>query len=242
MYGACGEIPRRTRSDSVAGDPLAHRLEPLGDGVAALAEHLEVDRAAQAEVGTGRRRRAAEAAVADGRDARAQALERPQPGDVLHVLDLDARLALDVHADPVAEGQPVAEAGVDRVLEMGVRVDEAGDDGRVGVARALAELRRGTRRRRSGRPRSPPPRRGWAARRQGSTQSAERITGEAIVFPRGLALLRVGASVKGPWALAGPSPASPATEKGVSTGRSADRSPRAGSAGPTPTSSSSGRD
>ena len=69
-----------------------------------------------------------------------EALERSQPGDVLHVLEVDARLALDVEADPVAEGQPVAEAGVDRVLEMGVRVDEARDDGRVGEAPALAEL------------------------------------------------------------------------------------------------------
>ena len=45
------------------------------------------------------------------------------------------RDTLDMHADPVSEGQPVAEACVDRVLEMGVRVDEARDDGRVREAR-----------------------------------------------------------------------------------------------------------
>ncbi len=95
-------------------------------------------RSAQASRG-----RAAEAAIAHRGDARAEALERSQPGDVLHVLEVDARLALDVEADPVSEGQPVAEACVERVLEVGVRVDEARDDGRVGEAPALAELCRG---------------------------------------------------------------------------------------------------
>ena len=58
-----GSMRRDPEADAVrqrTGDPLAHRLEALGDGSAALAEHLEVDRAPEAEIGTGRRRGAAE--------------------------------------------------------------------------------------------------------------------------------------------------------------------------------------
>ena len=48
-----------------------------------------------------------------------EALRRAKPRDVDDVVEVQALLALDVEADPVAEvGEPVAEAGVDRVLEM----------------------------------------------------------------------------------------------------------------------------
>ena len=72
-----------------------------------VAEHLEVDDA--------RKPSSAQAVAAaplklqspDGGDARGETLARSQPGDVLHVLEVDARLALDVEADPVAEvGSP----------------------------------------------------------------------------------------------------------------------------------------
>ena len=61
-------------------------------GARVVSEHLEVDDPAQPEVGARGRRRAAEAAVADGRDPGAQALEGAEPGDRLHVLEVDPRL------------------------------------------------------------------------------------------------------------------------------------------------------
>jgi len=45
-----------------------------------------------------------------------------------------------VDEDPFVEGQAVAEACVEGVLEVRVRVDEPREDGRVGEALALAEL------------------------------------------------------------------------------------------------------
>ena len=83
--------------------------------------------------------------------------------------------------DPVSEGEPVAEACIDGVLEMGVRVDEARDDGRVGEAPALAELGR---RPDGGDPavldRDGPV--GMGGPDTGSTQSAERSRGKPC-FP-----------------------------------------------------------
>jgi hypothetical protein len=45
-----------------------------------------------------------------------------------------------VEHDPRREGESVAEARVRGVLEVRVRVDEAGDDDGVGITRALAEI------------------------------------------------------------------------------------------------------
>ena len=95
-------------------------------------EDLEVDDRPQPGVRRGARGRAGEAVVGDGRDARAQRLERAEPGDREHVLRVELRLARDVRPDPRAERQPVAEAGVVRVLEVRVRVHEAGHDRRLG--------------------------------------------------------------------------------------------------------------
>ena len=74
--------------------------------------------------------------------------------------------------EPGREGEPVAEAGVDRVLEVRVRVDEAGDDRRVVEALALAELVAGpTAAMRPSSTRTAPSRIGGPS--TGSTQSAE---------------------------------------------------------------------
>ena len=140
VYGACGEIPSAHLVRERAGDALAHRLEPLRDRRVGLAEDLEVDRPAQPEIGAGRRCGAAEAAVADRRDPRAQAVERPQARDRLHVLELDPRLPLDVQSDPIGEAEPVAEPYVDVVLEVRVRVDETGEDHRLLVVDGVSEL------------------------------------------------------------------------------------------------------
>ena len=99
-------------------------LEPLQIGP----EDLEIHDCSEAEIGTGGRRRAAEAAVPDRGDPRPEALERAQPGDRLHLLELDPALPLDVQRDPGPEREPVAEAGVGRVLEMRMGVHEAGED------------------------------------------------------------------------------------------------------------------
>ena len=69
-----------------------------------------------------------------------EALGGPEPGDRLHLGAGRARLALDVRQDPRREREPVAEAGVDRVLEVRVRVDEARHDRGAREVLAGAEL------------------------------------------------------------------------------------------------------
>ena len=54
-----------------------------------VSEHLEEDRAAQPELCAGGGRSADEAAVAHGRDSGAEAVEGAEPGDRLHVLEVD---------------------------------------------------------------------------------------------------------------------------------------------------------
>ena len=74
-------------------------------------------------------RRAGEAAVADRRDARPEALPGPDRGDRAHLVEVEPLLAADVQPDPGYERQPIAEPGVQRVLEMRMAVDEPwGDD------------------------------------------------------------------------------------------------------------------
>ncbi len=135
---------RRDAESDVVGqhrrDPVVHRLEALVGGARIVSEHLEEDRAAQPELCTGGRRRADEAAVAHGRDSRAEAVEGAEPGDRLHVLDVDPRLARDVDADPVGEAEAVAEAGVHLVLEVRVRVDEGRKDHRLVEVVSLPDL------------------------------------------------------------------------------------------------------
>ena len=61
-------------------------------------------------------------------DPGGEALGRAEPRDRLHLPGLDPGFPLDVDQDPRSERQPVAEARVHRVLEVRVRVDEAGKD------------------------------------------------------------------------------------------------------------------
>ncbi len=127
---------------------------------------------------------------------------------------MQALLALDVEADPVAEvGETVAEAGIDGVLEMGVRVDEAREDDRVGEAPALAELGRRPDRK------DPAVLDRHCSVRDGRTADGQHPVrrenhGGNHVSPVG-PLLRVTGSAERSWAPAGPSPASPAPGNGV---------------------------
>ena len=80
--------------------------------------------------------------------------------DRRHVVEVEHVLALNVHPDPGHERKPVAETRVDGVLEVRVRVHEAGDDhaarrgARPGRGRRRSRPPRSCRRRRSRRPRS----------------------------------------------------------------------------------------
>ena len=111
-------------------------LEPLPD-----AEPLQVDDRAQPGL-TGRPcDRAGVAAVRDGRDAAGQAGRRSGPGLVEQVgLGLSV-LAADVVGDPGRERHPVAEPCHGGVLEVRVRVHEAGQDHRVRESLVLAAVR-----------------------------------------------------------------------------------------------------
>src|SRR5690242_20090060 len=105
-----------------------------------MSEHLEVDDRTQPELRARRRGGATEAAVADGRDPGLETFERSRARDRLHLLDPDPGLALHVDEDPGSEREPVAEAAVDRVLEVAVGVHKAGEDHRLRVALSPAEL------------------------------------------------------------------------------------------------------
>ncbi len=112
------------------------------------AEHLEVDDRPQPELGCSHHRGAAVAAVADGRDAAREELGRAEPRDVDVLLPAQAPFALRVKPNPLGEiGQRVAEACIDGVLEVGVRVDEARQDRCVRVVRSIPELVGGAHRR-----------------------------------------------------------------------------------------------
>ena len=179
VYGAWGEIPSRTSSESAPAirSRIGSNRSRIGESVGA--EDLEVDRSLEPEIRAGRRGGAAEAAVADRRDSGPQAVERPQSRDRLHVLEVDPQLALDVQPDPVREREPVAEPGVDVVLEVRVGVDEAGEDHRLGVVLVARRGLRAFRRRRSA-PSSiatAPSRIGGPS--TGTTQSAEMTSHES---------------------------------------------------------------
>ena len=140
---------RRVRRDAEANplrervrDLLSDALEPLRRGRLVRAEDLEVHDRPETQVGAGGGSRSAEAAVTDRRDPGAKALECAKPGACRHLLEADPPLSLHVQRDPRPEWKPVAEPRVDGVLEVGVRVDEAGKDHGLGKALALAELRR----------------------------------------------------------------------------------------------------
>ena len=106
------------------------------------AEDLQVDDRAQPELGAGMCACARERRVADRGDPGSEALGGPEAGDRLHLVAVDPGLALDVGGEPGRERAAVAETGVDGVLEMGVRIDEARHDRGTGKPLALAERRR----------------------------------------------------------------------------------------------------
>src|SRR5262249_60442558 len=105
------------------------------------AEHLEIDGRAQPEVGARDGGRAAVAAVPDRRDARREALRRAEAGYVDVRVPADPRLALDVQRDPFCEvAQAVADAAVDGVLDVRVRIDEAREQDGVREMRPRSKL------------------------------------------------------------------------------------------------------
>ena len=131
---------RRVRRDPEAdaigergSDPLPVRLEARLE-VIRPSEDLQVDDRSQPELVGGDCRRSGEACVRHRGHARGKALGGAKAGDRGHVLEVEPALSLHVQLEPRAEREPLAEAGVDRVLEVGVRVDEAGHD------RALWEI------------------------------------------------------------------------------------------------------
>ena len=103
-------------------------LEALQRGVRVGAEDLERHERAQPELVARGRGRAREACVRERPDPRAEALGRTEAGDRDRVAVEQPRLPLDVEGDPRRERERVAEARVDRVLEVRVRVDERRDD------------------------------------------------------------------------------------------------------------------
>src|SRR5262249_42463931 len=78
-------------------------------------------------------RRAGEAVVGRGRDSGRERLGRTEPRDREHRVVVELPLSADVGREPVAERAPVAEPGVHGVLEVGMGVDEPGEDDRVVV-------------------------------------------------------------------------------------------------------------
>ena len=93
-------------------------------------EDLEVDDRAQPELGGCDCGRARERIVGGRRDPRRERVGDPAPRDREHLVEAELVLARDVRADPRSERLPVAEAGVDRVLEVRVCVDEPREDRR----------------------------------------------------------------------------------------------------------------
>src|SRR5262249_52893630 len=84
------------------------------------------------ELGGGRGGGAGEAVARCRGDPRRERVGRAAAGDRDHRLVVERALACDVQREPVAEHAAVAEAGVDRVLEVRVRVDEPRQDHRAG--------------------------------------------------------------------------------------------------------------
>ena len=127
-------MPSRTRSRERRLDALPVRLEACGSrSLLVAAEDLEVDDARRPSSCQRERCGAGEARVADRRDARAEALGRSEPSDRDVVVPAEPRLSRDVVGEPLAKAKTVAEAAVDRVLEVAMRVDEAGEDDAPGV-------------------------------------------------------------------------------------------------------------
>ena len=121
--------------------PIADPGEMLERARNVRSEDLQVHGRAQAQLRAGNGCSAAVTAVPDRRHARAEAQSRTEARDVDVLLPADLGLPLHVERDPLRKvAQPIAEAGVHRVFEMRVRVDEARQDDRVLVADTGSEL------------------------------------------------------------------------------------------------------
>ena len=170
MYGACGETPTATSSVSSTSVRFSSNCRARVLGI--VGEHLEIDRCAQAELGGGGRAGAGEAVVGRGRDPGAQRVGDAAGGRSRPCPPAEAALALDMRPEPRPERSAVAEARVDRVLEMRVRVDEA----RAGSRRRCGGARHGPAPpRRSGRPPSARARPRSAARRRAAPSRPETL-------------------------------------------------------------------
>jgi hypothetical protein len=113
-------------------DPLSLLVE-VGDATGVLAEHFEVHDRAEAELCARDCGGAGKARVGGRRDPAGEACRDAGARDRDVALPVDVALARHVCHQPRAEVETVAEAGVHRVLEMRVRVDETGEDRRVVV-------------------------------------------------------------------------------------------------------------
>ena len=116
MYGACGETP------GLLELPFGHSR--------VVGEDLQVDDGAQAELVRGGGGDARVAVVRGGRDPGGERVGSAAARDPEHRLVVERALAQDVRGQPAAERLAVAEAGIDGVLEVRVRVDEARQDHR----------------------------------------------------------------------------------------------------------------
>ncbi len=133
--GACVRGMRRHAEADELGlrERSAERLVSARHGAGVAAEDLEVDDRAETEL-LGRRRCRARVAVVRGRrDACGEGVRGAAAGDRERLAGAEPSLARDVRAQPVREWCSVAEAAVDRVLQVGVCVDDSGQDERAVV-------------------------------------------------------------------------------------------------------------
>ncbi len=115
--------------------PLAQQPERLLGRGGVAPEDLEVDGRPQPELARRCRGRARVAVVGRRRDPGGERVGDAAAGDRHHLVERERPLARDVRSEPGPELLPVAEARVDRVLEVRMGVDDARDDhGAVEVA------------------------------------------------------------------------------------------------------------
>src|SRR5712691_11007719 len=93
-------------------------LKGFERGGRVVAEGLQIDDRAQPQRGACLRRGAGEARVTGCRDPGREALRGAEPGDGEVIDSLQPPLSLDVRGDPGNERESVADARIDRVLEV----------------------------------------------------------------------------------------------------------------------------
>ena len=130
VYGACGEMPSRTRSESAGSTRVARLLEPLQCRCRPrpnTSRKTVARRPVSAAAAVGRRPTKLQSpivVIAGSRGTRGRRRSAIAPMSSRS----SSGLARDVQPDPGDKREAVAEPGVDRVLEVRVAVDEAGDD------------------------------------------------------------------------------------------------------------------